>query len=212
MIASTIVLARKAGPNEKSFKVNEVLNLKVLVGAVVVAVIITGLVLSQKKIGMALVNSIATKSMAADTIADLPDGLHVALCGSGSPLPDLRRASACTAVIAGKNFYVVDTGPGSERKLELMRLNPGKVKAVLLTHFHSDHIGDLGELMLKRWSGGSRKSPLDVFGPTGVETVVKGFDQAYSLDNEYRIMHHGPETMPPSGAGGAGQDIFFSGR
>jgi ribonuclease Z len=209
LIASTIVLALKAEPNEKGFKVNEVLNLKVLVGAVVVAVIITGLVLSEKKIGVAMVNSIATKSMAADSIADLPDGLHVALCGSGSPLPDPRRASACTAVIAGKNFYVVDTGPGSERKLELMKLNPGKVKAVLLTHFHSDHIGDLGELMLKRWSGGPRKTPLDVFGPIGVETVVKGFDQAYSLDNEYRIMHHGPDTMPPSGAGGAARTFSF---
>ncbi|MCJ7833633.1 MAG: MBL fold metallo-hydrolase [Deltaproteobacteria bacterium] len=185
------------------------LNLKILAGVAVVIVILAGLVLSQKKIGMALINGIASRSMSADSIAGLPDGLHVALCGSGAPLPDPRRASACTAVIAGKNFYVVEIGPGSERKLELMRLNPGKVKAVLLTHFHSDHIGDLGELMLKRWSGGSRKSPLDVFGPTGVETVVKGFDQAYSLDDEYRIMHHGPETVPPSGAGGVARPFHF---
>jgi ribonuclease Z len=209
LIVSTIVLALKAGTNEKAFKLREIFNLKVIVGIAVVAAILTGLVLSQKKIGMGLINSIATKSMAVDTIADLPDGLHVALCGSGSPLPDLRRASACTAVIAGKNFYVVDTGPGSERKLELMRLNPGKVRGVLLTHFHSDHIGDLGELMLKRWSGGSRKTPLDVFGPTGVEIVVKGFDQAYSLDDEYRIMHHGPETVPPGGAGGVARTFYF---
>lgn len=209
LTASTIVLARKAGPDEKGFRLNEVLNLKVLVGAVVVAAILVGLILSQKKIGMGLINGIATKSMAAEVIADLPDGLHVALCGSGSPLPDPRRASACTAVIAGRSFYVVDTGPGSERKLELMRLNPGKVKAVLLTHFHSDHIGDLGELMLKRWTGGARKSPLDVFGPTGVETVVKGFNQAYSLDNEYRIRHHGPDTVPPGGAGGLARTFSF---
>lgn len=209
LTASTIVLALKAAPNEKSFRVNEVLNLRVLVGAVVVAVIITGLILSQKKIGLALVNNIAAKSLGAEVIADLPDGLHIALCGSGSPLPDPRRASSCTAVIAGKNLYLVDAGPGSERKLELMRLNPGKVKALFLTHFHSDHIGDLGELMLKRWSGGSRKTPLDVFGPTGVETVVKGFDQAYSLDHEYRIMHHGPETVPPSGAGGTARTFSF---
>ena len=209
LTVSTVVLARKAGTNEKGLKMPEILNLKILVGVVIVAAILAGLVLSQKKIGMALINGIATKSMSADVIADLPDGLHVALCGSGSPLPDPRRASACTAVIAGKNFYVVDTGPGSERKLELMRLNPGKVKAVLLTHFHSDHIGDLGELMLKRWSGGSRKTPLDVFGPTGVETVVKGFNQAYALDNEYRILHHGPETVPPSGAGGVARPFDF---
>ena len=203
------MLALKTGTNENDWKLKEIFNLKIIFGLAVVAAILAGLILSQKKIGMGLINSIATKSMAADTIVGLPDGLHVALCGSGSPLPDLRRASACTAVIAGKNFYVVDTGPGSERKLELMRLNPGKVKALLLTHFHSDHIGDLGELMLKRWTGGSRKSPLDVFGPTGVETVVKGFDQAYSLDDEYRIRHHGPETVPPSGAGGVARPFSF---
>ena len=91
-------------------------------------------------------------------------------------------------------------------------MNPGKVKAVLLTHFHSDHIGDLGELMLKRWSGGSMKSPLDVFGPDGVETVVKGFNQAYSLDTEYRILHHGPETVPPVRRRGPGQTFSFSSR
>jgi ribonuclease Z len=210
LIASTVVLARKAGTNEKGLKLAEIMNLKILVGVAVVAAILTGLIFSQKKIGLALVNGIAARSMAADNIAGLPDGLHVALCGSGAPLPDPRRASACTAVIAGKNFYVVDTGPGSERKLELMRLNPGNVKAILLTHFHSDHIGDLGELMLKRWSGGSRKTPLDVFGPTGVETVVKGFDLAYSFDDEYRILHHGPEIVPPSGAGGVARTFSFS--
>jgi ribonuclease Z len=79
----------------------------------------------------------------------------------------------------------------------------------LLTHFHSDHIGDLGELMLKRWAGGSKKMPLEVFGPTGVDTVVRGFDQAYALDDEYRIKHHGPEIIPPSGAGGQAKPFDF---
>jgi ribonuclease Z len=156
-----------------------------------------------------LVEPIAIKSIALDRIADLQDGLHVALCGSGGPFADPRRACACEAVIAGKSLYVVDTGPGSERKLELMKLNPGQVKAVLLTHFHSDHIGDLGELMLKRWAGGSKKMPLEVFGPKGVETVVNGFNQAYSLDDEYRILHHGPETVPPTGAGGLARPFDF---
>ncbi len=209
LTVSTVVLARKGATVEKGLTLKEILNVKTMTFAVVVAVILAGLVLSQKNIGMGLIRSIAANSMAADTISGLPDGLHVALCGSGSPLPDQRRASACTAVIAGKNFYIVDTGPGSERKLELMRLNPGRVRGVLLTHFHSDHIGDLGELMLKRWSGGSNKSPLDVFGPTGVETVVQGFNQAYAPDKEYRILHHGPETVPPSGAGGLARPFDF---
>jgi ribonuclease Z len=206
---STVVLALRAGSNEKSLKVSELLNLKTLVGAAVVVAILGGLFLSQRKIGLALVERIAAKRMNADLIADLPDGLHVGLCGSGAPFADPRRASPCMAVIAGRSFYVVDTGPSSERKMELMRLNPGKVRAVLLTHFHSDHIGDLGELMLKRWTGGSNKSPLEVFGPAGVETVVHGFNLAYSLDSGYRILHHGPETVPPTGAGGLARPFQF---
>ena len=48
----------------------------------------------------------------------LSDGqMHVVLCGTGSPLPDPARASACVAVIAGGEFVLIDTGPGSSRKV-----------------------------------------------------------------------------------------------
>ena len=81
----SLVLKRRA--NEKSFGVSELLNLKALVAAAVVAAIIGGLFLFQKKIGLGLVERIAAKSMNVDIIADLPDGLHICLCGSGAPLP-----------------------------------------------------------------------------------------------------------------------------
>ena len=210
LAVSTVVLALRAGSNEKGLKVSELLNLKTLVGAAVVAAILGGLFLSQKKIGLALVERIAAKSMNADVIADLPDGLHVGLCGSGAPLADPRRANPCVAVIAGRSFYVVDIGPSSERKMELMRLNPGKVKAVLLTHFHSDHIGDLGELMLKRWTGGSNKSPLEVFGPAGVETVVDGIQSG--LFAGHRIPDFASRTRNSAARRrrGSGQTFSFS--
>ena len=209
VVTLMVALALKRRSNEKSFRVSELLNLKTVIVAAAVAAIVGGLFLFQKNIGYGLVERIAAKSMNVDLIADLQDGLHVGLCGSGAPFADPRRACACVAVIAGRSFYVIDTGPSSERKMELMRLNPGKVTAVLLTHFHSDHVGDLGELMLKRWAGGSNKSPLEVFGPDGVETVVQGFNLAYSLDSKYRILHHGPETVPPSGAGGLAKPFHF---
>jgi ribonuclease Z len=42
---------------------------------------------------------------------------------------------------------------------------------------------------------------LPVVGPTGIEQVVVGFNQAYSADAGYRTAHHGPEVTPPSAAG-----------
>jgi ribonuclease Z len=104
-------------------------------------------------------------------------------------------------VLAGSTLLVVDAGTDGARNLQRMGFTPGRIEAVLLTHFHSDHIDGLGELALLRWTTGSRKSPLPVYGPTGVDTVVDGFNAAYALDFGYRTAHHGPQIAPPEGAG-----------
>jgi ribonuclease Z len=138
------------------------------------------------------------------------DGLYAGLCGTGSPMPDIHRAGSCVAVLAGEHFFIVDAGEGSTRNVLLMNFPIGKADAILLTHFHSDHIADLGEMELQRWAGGSNKTPVDVIGPAGVESVVQGFNLAYHLDVGYRVAHHGPETMPPGGAGGIARPFELS--
>jgi ribonuclease Z len=90
----------------------------------------------------------------------------------------------------------VDTGPGSWNRLALLRIDGSRIGAILLTHFHSDHIGDLGEFNLNSWVMG-RHDPLRVFGPPGVERVVAGFSEAYALDSGYRVAHHGADFLPP---------------
>ncbi len=127
-----------------------------------------------------------------------PD-LQVVICGSGSPLADPTRAAACTAVIAGGEFVVVDQGPGSWEVLDQANLPVGKLSAVLLTHFHSDHIGGLGEAITQSWIAG-RAAPLPVYGPEGVERVVAGFAEAYASDVDYRVAHHDDAFMPRAAA------------
>src|SRR6185437_4862391 len=156
-------------------------------------------------VGFALRGRIATAAMARiyaralgnDPYAGLGDGLHVGLCGSGSPMPDPTRAGPCTAVLAGQRLYVVDVGAGAQKNLQLMNLPAARVDGVFLTHFHSDHIDGLGELMLQRWAGGANAAPLPVYGPVGVDQVISGFEAAYTLDRGYRIAHHGPAVAPP---------------
>ena len=59
----------------------------------------------------------------------------------------------------------------------------------------------LSAMMLLRWTGSGNESPLPVYGPTGVEAVVGGFNAAYAADNGYRTAHHGPVITPPAAAG-----------
>ena len=137
----------------------------------------------------------------ADRVDDLEDGLHLALCGAGGPLPAPKASGPCVAVVAGKRLFVVDVGTDSPRNLGRMRFQAGSVEAVFLTHFHSDHIDGLGELATLRWAGGDNTQPLPVHGPEGVEQVVDGFNMAYGLDFIYRHEHHGDTVAPLSGAG-----------
>jgi ribonuclease Z len=123
------------------------------------------------------------------------DAVRVAICGTSAPLPSDKRAKACVAVIAGGKIYIVDVGPESVENLLQWNLPLAKVDGVLITHFHSDHIGDLGELNLQTWAQG-RPAPLMVYGGPGVDHVVAGFNQAYRLDQGYRTAHHGAKMMP----------------
>ncbi len=152
-------------------------------------------------LSMAIGQRVAAQRMAADLLGELPDGLHVGLCGAGSPMPDERRMGACTVIIAGKRLFVFDSGNASSRNIGRMGISHGRIEAIFLTHFHSDHIDGLGELLMQRWVSTGNRAPVPLYGPPGVEQVVNGFMQAYRQDQHYRVAHHGEKTLPASGFG-----------
>ncbi len=124
------------------------------------------------------------------------DALRVFICGSASPLLDLRRAKACVAVLTDSEFFLFDTGAGSSGRLTAGGLPLHRLSGVFLTHYHSDHISDLYNINLTSWVNG-RPSALSVYGPEGIERVVGGMNEAYSLDRGYRVAHHGEALLRP---------------
>jgi ribonuclease Z len=141
------------------------------------------------------------RQIAASTLDGLEDGLHLALCGAGGPMPAPNASGPCVAVIAGDRLFVVDAGTDGPRNLTRMGYPPGDIEAVFLTHFHSDHLDGLGEMATVRWVATANTQPLTVHGPEGVQQIVEGFNQAYAQDFIYRHEHHGDTVAPLSGAG-----------
>jgi ribonuclease Z len=152
-------------------------------------------------IAMQILQRAIPNVMEANTIDDMGDGLHIAMCGAGGPMPAPNRSGACILVIAGSNLLMIDSGSGGPRNIGRMRFPISDIDAVLLTHFHSDHIDGLGEIATLRWAGGANTSPLPVIAPDGVSKVVDGFNMAYSQDKIYRHEHHGDAVAPLSGFG-----------
>ena len=124
------------------------------------------------------------------------DGLKITLCGTSSPLPAPGRAQACVAVETRDHLYIVDAGSGSAATAQLGGIPLNKMRGILLTHYHSDHISDIGDFNLNSWIAG-RPAPLQIIGPEGVDRIVEGLNITYELDRGYRVAHHGAELLNP---------------
>lgn len=124
------------------------------------------------------------------------DGLRVFVCGAGSPLIAPAHAQSCIAVMAGEALYIVDAGMGAAGTFQFAGESLAPLRMVLFTHYHSDHITGLPDVNLNSWVQG-RPQPLELLGPTGVERIAAGFNEAFALDYGYRVAHHGAAMLPP---------------
>ena len=179
--------------------------MKRIVALVVLIGLVAGAWMFRGPIALKLSDRAVATNIKADVVADLPDGLHAFVCGSGSPLPDRTRAGPCLTVIAGQRVFLVDAGEGAAEVLSGGGIPAGRIDRLFLTHFHSDHIDGLSAVALQRWIGSAATRPLLLVGPPGVERLAAGFSEAYAIDNTYRTGHHGAAVAPPSGGGFAAQ-------
>ncbi len=125
--------------------------------------------------------------------------IEVTLLGTGSPIPDARRAGPATLVRAGGQTFLVDCGRGVLQRLTAVGAGANGLTALLLTHLHSDHIADLGDLIITRWvtTFTPDPAPLSIIGPPGTAEVVEATLKAFGFDIGYRIAHHADLTSPP---------------
>ena len=123
--------------------------------------------------------------------------LTVTLLGTGGPIPDPQRAGPATLVSGGAEQYLVDAGRGVLMRLAAAGVGAAQLKAVLLTHLHSDHITDLNDVITTRWITTFEPSPLTIVGPAGTERVVAGIGESLGPDIGYRIAHHDDLDYPP---------------
>ncbi|HMA06246.1 MAG TPA: MBL fold metallo-hydrolase, partial [Ramlibacter sp.] len=113
-------------------------------------------------------------SIAADPLvataqgAATQDVFRVTLLGTGAPDPSAERFSASTLIEAGNQKILIDAGRGATIRLSQLHIPLGKIDALFLTHYHSDHTVGIPDLWLTGWLPppfGQRKSPFHVIGP-----------------------------------------------
>ena len=125
--------------------------------------------------------------------------IEVTLLGTGSPIPDPNRAGPSTLVRAGGQVFLVDCGRGVLQRAAAVGVGAAGLSALLLTHLHSDHIAELGDVLITSWITNFEPdpAPLPVIGPPGTAETVEATLKAFGHDIGYRIAHHADLNAPP---------------
>lgn len=123
--------------------------------------------------------------------------MDVTLLGTGTPLPDPHRGGSAMLVRAGALALLFDAGRGALMRLAAAGVMPPMLRAVLLTHLHSDHITDLNDVITTTWVMRPAPSPITVIGPPRTQEVVDGILAMLGPDIDYRLAHHADLTWRP---------------
>lgn len=120
----------------------------------------------------------------------------VLLGTAGGPRPRPTRSAPAQAIVVDDTVYVVDCGNGVARQLVLANLSLRAVRHIFLTHHHSDHNADYGNLILLAWAAGLR-TRVDSWGPPPLMRMTDLFFDMNATDIRARTVDEGRIPLRP---------------
>jgi ribonuclease BN (tRNA processing enzyme) len=126
-----------------------------------------------------------------------PARTRLILLGTGGgPRPRKNIAASAQVIVAGGRLYVVDCGDGVARQLVSAGLSLDTLANVFITHHHSDHNADYGNLLLLSWAVGLR-TRVDTWGPPPIEQITRSFFEMSAYDIDVRMRDEGHPPLVP---------------
>jgi ribonuclease BN (tRNA processing enzyme) len=146
----------------------------------------------------AVVTAASIVAAAVLTAAQTPERprTRLLLLGTGGgPTPKAGRSAPSQAIVVGDRIYLVDCGDGVARQMAIAQLPFRQLRAVFITHQHSDHIAGYGPLLLLGWTAGL--GTIDVYGSPPLEKMTRALFDAYAFDIETRMADEGRAALAP---------------
>lgn len=109
---------------------------------------------------------------------------------AGGPTPKPNRAGPSQAIVVNGATYIIDCGDGVARQMAAAKLKFSSLSAVFLTHHHSDHNADYGNLLLLGWAGDLAQR-VDAYGPPPLKKMTRQFLALNDFDIRTRMADEG---------------------
>jgi ribonuclease BN (tRNA processing enzyme) len=114
----------------------------------------------------------------------------------GGPRPRKANSASAQVILVNEVAYVIDCGDGVARQLVAAGVRLSQLRHILLTHQHSDHNADYGNLILLAWTAGL-KTRVDCWGPPPLQQMTRHFMEMNAYDIRTRIEDEGRVPLQP---------------
>jgi ribonuclease BN (tRNA processing enzyme) len=107
--------------------------------------------------------------------------VQLVVVGSGTAVPEATRVGSAYFVHIGTSRVLLDCGPGAVHNLARFGLPWPEITHLCLSHFHTDHVGDVAALIFafKYGQAEPRSLPLIVYGPPGTRRFFRRLAAAF---------------------------------
>lgn len=117
----------------------------------------------------------------------------VTILGSSAALPTASRHPSAHLLDIHEQYYLVDCGEGTQRRMMRCGVNPLKLNAVFITHLHGDHCYGLFP-MLSTMGLTGRRTPLKLFAPEPFGEILREHVRLYDLALPYEVQYEAVDT------------------
>ena len=97
--------------------------------------------------------------------------IDVCLAGTGGMMPMPDRFLTSLYLRSEGRALLIDCGESTQTAMRCAELHFKPIEALLLTHYHADHVSGLPGLLLTL-ANEARETPLHVYGPNGLSRVI----------------------------------------
>ena len=146
------------------------------------------------KLALGSAAALAAPAVVAQTAK--PRTRIVFLGTKGGPRIGLNASNPANVVIVNDTPFVIDCGAGVSHQLVAAGVPIPSVKYIFISHHHSDHNLEYGNLFYNAWAAGL-STPIHSFGPKGIEEMTRTYWELNKFDVETRISDEGrPDPRP----------------
>ncbi|MBM7774080.1 ribonuclease BN (tRNA processing enzyme) [Actinokineospora baliensis] len=117
------------------------------------------------------------------------EAVVVVLGSAGGPTPKVGRRPVAHALEVAGEISLVDCGNGVAGQLVEAGLDLAKLRRVLITHHHIDHVADVAVLLHLAWS--RLRAPVRVIGPPPLRRLFELHYEAFEVDIRSRMADEG---------------------